>query len=159
MMEEWRIVKEFPKYEVSNLGRVRQIRNSKLIFQKDHTQGYKQVTLYSGGKAHYRYVHRLVARAFIPNPSGLPFVNHKDECRTHNWVDNLEWCTPEYNANYGTCRYRMAKKKSQKVKQYTKDGVLIREWGSCIQAEKELGLRRGSISSYINSEFHWEKSD
>lgn len=158
-MEEWRIIREFPNYEVSNFGRVRQIRNNKIIYQKNHSQGYKQVTLYNKGRVYYRYVHRLVAEAFIPNPNNLPFINHKDECKVHNYVTNLEWCTPKYNANYGTCRYRMAKKKSKKVKQYTKDGVFIKEWDSYTQAEEELNLRRGTISSYINSNFHWEKAD
>ncbi len=151
MMEAWRIVKEFPKYEVSNLGRLRQIRNSKLIFQKDHTQGYKQVTLYSGGKAHYRYVHRLVAQAFIPNPSGLPFVNHKDECKTHNWADNLEWCTYEHNNKEA---YRLGLKQSRikpkRVVQLSKDYKIENVFESVQQIEKTLGYSSGNIVQVCN---------
>ena len=158
-MEEWKIIKEFPKYEVSNLGRVRKIKSSKVIFQKNHPAGYKQVTLYKNGKANYRYVHRLVAEAYLDNPNELPFINHKDECKFNNNVNNLEWCTPRYNANYGTCKERMGLAHRKKVKQYTKDGTFIREWNSYQEAEQQLGLRAGSISTYINSPFHWEDSN
>lgn len=56
----------------------------------------------------YGYVHRLVAQVWIPNPDNLPEVNHKDEDKTNNCVDNLEWCTREYNNNYGTRNARMS---------------------------------------------------
>ena len=54
-------------------------------------------------------IHRLVAIAFLPNENNYPFVNHKDENPSNNRVDNLEWCTPKYNVNYGTARERLSK--------------------------------------------------
>ena len=72
--------------------------------------GYKSVSLTKGGETKSFYVHRLVAEAFIQNPDNLPMVNHKDEDKTNNFVENLEWCTNDYNINYGTARKRQAKK-------------------------------------------------
>ena len=79
--------------------------------QAAHSKGYKTVALTKDGKTTLYYVHRIVAEAFIPNPDNLPMVNHKDEDKTNNFVNNLEWCTCEYNNNYGTGIERSAQKK------------------------------------------------
>ena len=99
-------------YEVSSFGQVRN-KNGKVLKQMiKRTNGtcYKSVDLWKDGKYYKKYIHRLLAEAFIPNPDGLPFVNHKDEDGTNNSIDNLEWCTREYNVNYGTAKERRAKK-------------------------------------------------
>lgn len=99
MIEEWRQIPGYEGlYEVSSYGRVR---NSKTYRILKHwtTFGYLMVGL-SGRKKFY--VHRLVAETFIPNIEKLPQVNHKDEDKTNNRVDNLEWCTAKYNINYGS---------------------------------------------------------
>lgn len=82
--------------------------NSKLQRLKnlDNGRGYKCVRLYDGKKYHTKYIHRLVAEAFIPNPYNLPQINHKDENKENNVVSNLEWCDCKYNINYGTARQR-----------------------------------------------------
>ena len=72
--------------------------------------GYKSVSLTKGGETKSLYVHRLVAEAFIQNPDNLPMVNHKDEDKTNNFMDNLEWCDAEYNNTYGTKTSRQASK-------------------------------------------------
>lgn len=82
----------------------------KQLKQSMHTKGYKTVSLTKDGKTKNLFVHRLVAEAFIPNVDNLPMVNHKDEDKTNNFVENLEWCTNDYNINYGTARRRQAKK-------------------------------------------------
>ena len=82
----------------------------KQLKQSMHTKGYKTVSLTKDGKTKTLFVHRLVAEAFIPNMDNLPMVNHKDEDKTNNFVENLEWCTNDYNINYGTARRRQAKK-------------------------------------------------
>ena len=78
--------------------------------QNMHTRGYKTVSLTKNGKTKKMFVHRIVAEAFIPNPQNLPFVNHIDEDKTNNLVENLEWCTPQYNSTYGKAREKQAKK-------------------------------------------------
>lgn len=55
-------------------------------------------------------IHRIVATAFIPNPNNLPQVNHKDENKKNNHLENLEWCTPKYNMEYGTRMNKIFKK-------------------------------------------------
>ena len=120
-------------YQVSNLGRVRsldryihqtsrygksfkQLRKGQLLKLSLGLDNYLDVTLSTPeiGPRTFR-VHRLVAQTFIPNPNNLPFVNHKDECKTNNIVDNLEWCTNEYNMNYGTRNARISKAQTGKV--------------------------------------------
>lgn len=87
--------------------------------QSMHPKGYKTVCLTKDGKCKTMFVHRIVAEAFIPNDDNLPMVNHKDEDKTNNFVENLEWCTNEYNLKYGTARKRQAK--SIKGKKHTEE--------------------------------------
>lgn len=98
-------------YQVSNLGRVRRFyKNGKEHQLKPQPCGfgYRFVILCKNGIRKQLLLHRLVAMAFIPNPGKLPEVNHKDEIKTNNCVDNLEWCARKYNINYGTCRQRIS---------------------------------------------------
>ena len=83
------------------------VKEKKLTASK-HSRGYRTVSLTRNGKTEHRYVHRIVAEAYIPNPQGLPFINHKDEDKTNNFVGNLEWCDVQYNNNYGTAREKQA---------------------------------------------------
>lgn len=112
MNEMWRAVGGFDGYYVSNLGRVKRRRNGYEIVLKTSPRpdGYVIVGLARSDRRvrEYRYVHRLVADAFVPNPDGLDEVNHKDENKANNRADNLEWCTHAYNMNYGTCRRRIS---------------------------------------------------
>ena len=118
-MEEWRDVEGYEGlYMVSNLGRVKSLVGSygrtriKILDQKPDAHGYKRVALYKNGNKEYFKVHRLVAGAFIPNPNNLPCVNHKIddyEHRSDNRVENLEWCTYEYNNNYGSRNEKLSK--------------------------------------------------
>lgn len=107
MMEEWRAVPGYEGlYEVSNMGNVRNVRRNTLLRLSKTNYGYIRVGLCKNGISTGFQVHRLVAQAFIPNPDNLPQINHLDEDKTNNNVDNLEWCTAKYNINYGTARIR-----------------------------------------------------
>lgn len=107
--EEWRVVDEFPNYCVSNRGRVRNSKGDIMAggYDKD---GYRQVTISTYGKQYNRRICRLVAKAFIDNPLCLPCVNHIDEIKNNDDVDNLEWCTVAYNNNYGSHPSKLRKK-------------------------------------------------
>ena len=98
-------------YEVNEYGQIKNT-SGKIMRQRlkraKYTD-YKKVSLWKDGKYKHLYVSRIVAEAFIPNPSGLPFVNHKDEDGTNNWVGNLEWCDRSYNAKYGSSPKKLAK--------------------------------------------------
>ena len=101
-MEEWKnIIGYEGLYEVSDKGNVRNVRRNTLLKLSKNKYGYIQVYLYKNGIRTGLKVHRLVAQAFIPNPDNLPQVNHKDEDKTNNRVDNLEFCDHKYNVNYG----------------------------------------------------------
>lgn len=81
----------------------------KQMKQSVHTKGYKTVSLTKDGKTKTIFVHRIVAEAFIPNTKNLPMVNHKDEDKTNNFVENLEWCSASYNRTYGKAVEKQAK--------------------------------------------------
>ena len=98
------------------------------------------------GKKATPRVCRVVALAWIPNPNQYPQVNHKDENKTNNFVDNLEWCTGEYNTNYGTGIERRANKISKPVLQFDLNGELIRKWQSIRSAETALGIDNSRIT-------------
>ena len=121
----------YDNYKVSNLGRLinlnyRGTGKNKLLKPSKNTNGYLQVFLRKDGKRKMFLVHRLVVETFLPNPDGLPEVNHKDEDKTNNSVENLEWCTHEYNTNYGT----RTEKTSKPVLQLSLTGEFIKEWKS-----------------------------
>lgn len=121
-------------YQVSDTGKVYSIkRNKELSIQK--SKGYLRVQLWKNGSCKWFLIHRLVAEAFIPNPDNLPQVNHKDECKFNNNIDNLEWCSAKYNSNYGTRITRMEKE----VLQYDLNGNFIKKWPS-IKSTSDFGF-------------------
>lgn len=88
-------------------------------------------------------IHRLVAEAYLPNPENLPMINHKDENKTNNCLQNLEWCDAKYNLNYGTRNEKISNSKKIPILQYTLDGEFIREWPSATDVGREVrnGIR------------------
>lgn len=121
MIEEWRPIEGYEGlYEVSSYGRVRSVDRfivdslghrkfykGKVLIPVKSNLGYLLVSLCCNGKHKGITVHRLVAQAFLPNPDNLPEINHKDEDKTNNSVENLEWCDRSYNINYGSRNIRV----------------------------------------------------
>lgn len=158
MEELW---KDIPGYEglyqVSNLGRVKSPKGIKT--QSDNGRGYQKVQLYKNNKCKNEYVHRLVALAFVPNPNGLPQVNHKDEDKANNFADNLEWCDNDYNNMYGTKRERQGEtlrtncKTSTQIIKCDLDGNELDYYLSMREAERMNGLANGVISQYFRKHY------
>lgn len=151
-MEIFRDIEGFEgKYLVSNKGRVKSLCNrgkEQILKQYKSKNGYMFVCLSTGtqkNKGRYKVVnvHRLVANAFIDNPEQLLYVNHKDEDKTNNCIENLEWCTAQYNSNYGTIKEKVCKK----VFQYSPNGNLIEIYKSVSRAAEAVGGTPGNISS------------
>lgn len=126
MKEVWKDIQGYEGlYQVSNLGRVRHLpytikwggklehRPLKEMNQHKNSNGYCIVILSKNSKSKKFLVHRLIAQAFIPNPDNLPEVNHIDEDKSNNKVNNLEWCDRKYNVNYGTRTERAVKTRKE----------------------------------------------
>ena len=144
----WKDISLSPYYEVSNDGKLRNKKTGRIFEGSPDKDGYLHTCLRLGlDKYKTPAIHRLVAQAFIPNPNNYPQVNHIDENKLNNCVDNLEWCTNEYNYNYGTGQQRSRKhnqeRNGKKVKA-TKDG---KEYTFCSRSEasKVLNLNRANI--------------
>lgn len=149
--EIWKDIEGYEGYQVSNMGRVKSLNynhtgKEKIKKQLKLPNGYLQVNLWKNRKRKQFLVHRLVACAFIPNPLNLPQVNHRNERKTENFVENLEWCDRKYNCNYGTRNQRVVEKNSKPVIQYDQDGNFIREWPSTQEIERSLGYSHTGIS-------------
>lgn len=151
-------------YEISSFGRVKNVNRNSFLKLKPTNCGYLKVNLskpYDDKKGHYLKtytIHRLVAEVFIPNPDDLPCVNHKDENKHNNHIDNLEWCSHAYNDNYGTRNSRMGAKKSTAIR--------CIETGKIFKSIREAALfanrKESTISSCLSGKtktsggYHWE---
>lgn len=181
--EIWKDIKGFEgRYQVSNMGRVRSLdmtwltynwkrqglmeckRKGKILKPKTKRNGYFSVCLRDGVRKEFHSIHRIVAETFIPNPNNLPQINHKDEDKSNNRVDNIEWCTAKYNSNYGTRKARIREYHIKSVMtpiiQYDMDGNVINTFESLSEAERMSGVssidiagvckgRRASAHGYI----------
>lgn len=132
-------------YAVTSCGRVWSYRSNKFLKTFVNNSGYVVVDLCKDGKRKHLLVHRLLAEAYIPNPENLLFVNHKDEVKTHNWINNLEWCTREYNNNYGTGIARSVEKRSWKIKCIETNEV----FDSLKDCERKTGCWHHCISKHL----------
>ena len=165
--EEWRPVKGYEGlYEVSNLGRVKTLQrvyhcgnHHSYRMVDEHIMkpvkikgGYLRIALSNGCKRSSHLIHRLVAEAFIQNPDNLPTINHKDCNPSNNFVDNLEWCSQQYNNRYGDRIEKVRKKtlnhpkRSKIVLQFNLEGEYINKFLSANEVQRQLGYLQSNIS-------------
>jgi len=172
-MEVWKDIPECKGYQASNKGKIKSLARSvwggkgyyikpeKILKPSIDKKGYEYINLCINGKVQRDMVHRYIAKTFIPNPNNYPIINHKDENKTNNCVDNLEWCTYEYNNNYGT--HKGINKK--KIIQLSKNDEKIKQWDSIQEASELLNIPRNNIYCVLCGKrksaggYHWKYKD
>ena len=147
--EKWKQIKEFPDYVVSNIGRIRSLITGLILKPKITNCGYLSVQLYKGQKGKTVYVHRLVAKEFIPNKNAKKYtqVNHIDGIKAHNEVSNLEWVTPSENVVHAFKTGLNESSHRKEVIQMDIEGHEIARFKSASDAGKIVGISSGNISN------------
>lgn len=160
-------------YTIDEDGNVYSIRSKKYLRPSVGTNGYLSITLCVNNVKTKREIHRLVAETFIPNNDNLPEVNHRDENKCNNNVNNLEWCSRMYNAHYGTAINRMSKSLTGKpatwfhkpIYQLDMNNEIIKEWACSSDAAKYLGVDGSLIRRVCRGEgksaygYRWRYAD
>lgn len=142
-------------YGITSCGRVWSYRSQKFLKPRINNKGYLSVELWKDGTRKIYFIHRLVADAYIPNPDHKPQVNHKDEDKTHSYINNLEWMTAKENINYGTRTQRTSKA----VYQFDLNGNLVANYESVNEAYRQTKI--GNISACATGKlktaggYHW----
>lgn len=181
-IETWKDIKGYEGYyQVSSIGKIRSI-DRKIVYSDGRVfnyhgkeiktqlnKGYEYIKISKNSCVKTFKVHRLVAQAFVPNPLNLPQVNHKDENKINNRVDNLEWCTGKYNMNYGTVMQRVVNntnhkliaeklknRNGKKLYQYSSEGKLIKVYPSIHEAVRN-GFDKGAIGRCIRKKVNMHR--
>jgi len=143
--ELWKKHSDIDKIEVSSFGRVRSLKGHCYVNRIDGG-GYMRIKFRLNGKIVTKLVHRLVAQTFIPNPSNLPQVNHKDCDRTNNNVSNLEWCSGLYNNQY---RVKFGKSRGVPVFAINLKTQEVSQFPSQAEAGRVLGVKQTNITGVV----------
>lgn len=146
-------------YQASTLGNIRRTKNKRLLKPRVKRH-YLQVGLTKENKTRWCGLHRLVALTFIENPNNMPQVNHKDENRMNNAVDNLEWCDASYNCNYGSRNKRISEKNKTQdnkkaVQQCDMNWNVVAVYESQKEAERATGIDQRNISKCCRGAAHY----
>lgn len=166
--EIWKDIEGYEGYyQVSNLGRVKSVERfvdngygprgavrsikEKILKQGKTNKGYCFVILCKNSTKNNVLVHRVVAKAFIPNPNNLPEINHKSENKAENFVENIEWCSKKYNCNYG----HRNRKKIHTMRHLIQMDLSCNEimiWFSCAACQKETGFDSAFLRKAANGQ-------
>lgn len=147
MSEQWKIIPEYPMYEASTLGNIRRIgRKKNRSFSKDK-YGYMMIQMFHKGKMICKKVHRLILATFKPTDNQNLQVNHINEDKADNRLENLEWVTPRQNVAHSAKKiyHDSITHRMKSVLQYSLNGKYVREWESTREAAKSLGFNNGHI--------------
>lgn len=167
--DNWKVIKEYPNYMVSNKGEIYSLYFDKVMREKDNGHGYKAIILRNGKKYKNFYIHRLVALHFLEIEKGKNIVNHKDGDKSNNNVENLEWCTQSYNNKH---KYRVLKRpvsraylgkfgkehnRSKKIAQYDLEGNFIQYHYGVREAARKMKTVSGNIHNCLSGFNHTAK--
>lgn len=165
MEEIWEVIKDFPKYEVSTLGRVRNCKTGRVLKAGISSgTGYLVCGLCVDGKATTKAVHRLVAETFIPNMDNKNQVNHKDGNKLNNNVNNLEWCTSKHNLrhardtglNNNSGEQHFLSKLTKEQVDFIREKYIPRDKEySGVALARKFGVSQQTISDIINNK-NWK---
>ena len=144
MIEIWRDIKGYENdYQISTTGRLRSVKSNLIMKPMVATNGYLVACLWKDNKQRKITIHRLVADTFIPNPANLPEINHIDEDKKNNRVENLEWCTRLYNMNYGNVGRKISNANKGKI-----PGEETRKKLS-LDTSRKRWINNGTINKYV----------
>lgn len=144
-MENWNTISEFPDYEISTEGLIRNKRTGHIKSSYIGKRGYPVVSLQREHKQYLRTVHILLARTFIPNPLNRTQVNHIDGDKTNFALSNLEWCTSKENADHARLTGLHISDGDKAVTQFTLKGDFVRNYKSISEASRCTGVNRCAI--------------
>lgn len=185
MKEIWKDIKGYEGYyQVSNTGKIKSLKRKVyagrermrwqyeriLSENKTNGNGYKIVTLNKDGKGQNKYVHRLVAETFLKNKNNYKYINHKDENKSNNSVDNLEFCTAQYNSTYNNLHIKNGLKNrnnkySKKILQLNDNDEIINILPSISEASRQLKVSQQAISDCLrgiqlhSAGYKWKYAD
>lgn len=163
--EKWKPIEDFrDKYEISNLGRIKNIRTNHILKMTNQYGDYFCIILYDETHKRSTRIHREVAKAFIPNPNNYKEINHKDGNKQNNRVENLEWCSRKHNIKHAletglnSMKYLNCYNKNKfnnkygKLYQYDKNKNLLNIYNNTNEAHDKTGVCIRNILQCINHE-------
>ena len=172
--DEWVVCEDYPSYMINTKGEIKSLLTNKILKPSKHKSGYMLVGLRRDGVSKTVKVHRLLAKAFIPNPENKPHVDHINGVRDDNRLENLRWCTNQENQSFELARLNNSKaltgrkqspeavakrakilQKSigKKVNQYTLDGEFVASYNSFNEARRLTGVWDASVRSCCMGRF------
>ena len=160
ILEIWKEIEGYDgQYLISNYGQVFSKKSNRCLKPHLNSSGYLQANLWKNNQGKHVFIHRLVAIYFIDNPDNLPQVNHKDENKKNNNVENLEWCNNSYNNLYGTKGIRQSESylnsgtNCYKVEKYDLDGNYLATYRSIREAGRENNICSSCIFQYFRENY------
>lgn len=164
MKEIWKDIDGYDgRYQVSNMGRVKSVKprgeDIEIVFSCcPNAAGYPVVNLQKDKKKKTFFVHRLVALAFIPNPNNFKLINHKNEIKSDNRAENLEWCDAKYNSQYSYRLHSNVRNRGKRVR-CVETGIVypsIGNAGFCLNTNYQNISRACRIKTRTAASYHWE---